>query len=96
LIITEPKYPHFFVCKRTGFFHEDLRDFCKNDSESNLESLTVTRVESFCENCESSRVTIFFNVTRVESESPKIVTQVESIESSDSLEYCYHCLVCQL
>ena len=50
--------------------------FCKNDSDSNLESLTVTRVESFCEKRDSSRVTIFLNVTRVESESLKIVTRV--------------------
>jgi len=45
--------------------------FCENDSDSSLESLSVTRVESFCEKRDSSRVTIFFNVTRVESESPK-------------------------
>jgi len=36
----------------------------------------VTRVESFCEKRDSSRVTIFLNVTQVESESPKIVTRV--------------------
>ena len=56
--------------------------FCKNDSDSNLESLTATRVESShsVENMtRSSRVTIFLNVTRVESESPKIVTRVESL-----------------
>jgi len=36
---------------------------------------------------ESSRVTIFLNVTRVESESPKIVTRVEL---SHWLESHYH------
>jgi len=51
--------------------------FCKNDSDSSLESLTVTRVESFCGKYDSCRVTILFNVTQVESESPKIVTRVE-------------------
>jgi len=38
--------------------------------------LIVTRVESFCEKRDSSRVTIFLNVTRVKLESPKIVTRV--------------------
>jgi len=52
--------------------------FCKNDSDSSLESLTLTRVESFCEKGDSSRVTIFLNVTRVESESPKTVTRFEA------------------
>ena len=37
--------------------------FCKNDSS--LESLTVTRVESFSEKRDSSRVTILLKVTRV-------------------------------
>jgi len=37
----------------------------------------VSRVELFCKNV--IRVTIFLNVTRVESESPKIVTRVESL-----------------
>jgi len=41
-----------------------------------LESLIVTRVESFCEKRDSSRVTIFLNVTRVASELPKIVTRI--------------------
>jgi len=41
--------------------------------------MTLTRVESFCEKRDSSRVTIFFNMTRVELESPKIVTRVESL-----------------
>jgi len=41
--------------------------------------MTLTRVESFCEKRDSSRVTIFLNVTRVESESQHIVTRVESL-----------------
>jgi len=57
---------------------EALR-FCKNNSDSSLESLIATRVESFCEKRDSSRVTIFLKVTRVESGSPKIVTRVESL-----------------
>ena len=39
----------------------------------------MTRVESFCEKRDSSRVTIFLNVTRIEFESPKIVNRVESL-----------------
>jgi len=40
----------------------------------------MTRVESFCEKHDSSRATIFLNVIRIESESPKIVTtRVESL-----------------
>jgi len=79
LIITEAKNAHFFVCKRTGFVHQGLRDFVK---------MTLTRVESFCEKRDSSRVTIFLVVTQVESESPKIVTRVES---SCWYESSYHC-----
>jgi len=50
LIITEAKNVYFFVCKRTGFFHQELRDFVK---------ITLIRVESFREKRDSSRVTIF-------------------------------------
>jgi len=39
----------------------------------------VTRAVSFCEKRDSSRVTIFLNVTRVESKSPKIVTRDKSL-----------------
>jgi len=52
---------------------------CKHDSDPILDPLIVTRVESFCEKRDSSRVTIFLNVTRVESKSPKIVTRVQSL-----------------
>jgi len=51
--------------------------FCKNDSDLSFESLSVTRVEPFCEKCDLSRVTIVVNVTRVESEPPKVVTRAE-------------------
>jgi len=37
LIITEAKNAHFFVCKRSGFVHQELRDFVK---------MTLTRVLS--------------------------------------------------
>ena len=53
--------------------------FCKNYSDPILESLIVTRVESFCEKREASPVTILLNVTRIMSESIKIVTQVQSL-----------------
>jgi len=36
-IITEAKNSHFFVCKRTGFVHQEFRDFVK---------MTLTRVSS--------------------------------------------------
>jgi len=71
--------------------------FCKNDSDSNIESLTVTRVESshsvknvtqlesshHFSQCESN---IFPSITRVVSESPIIVTRV--IDSSSSITAC--------
>jgi len=50
-----------------------------SDSDSSLASLIVTRVESFCEKCDWSRVTIVLNVTGVESKSPKIVTRLMSL-----------------
>jgi len=67
-IITEAKNAYFFVCKRTGFVHQELRDFVK---------MTLTRVSShwlWLESSqvilwktwpESSLVSIFLNVTPV-------------------------------
>jgi len=46
LTITEAKIPHFFVCKRTGFVHQELGDFVK---------ITLTRVID----CDSSRVILW-------------------------------------
>ena len=40
LIIIEVKNACFFVCKWTGFIHQE---FCKNDSDSSFESLIVSR-----------------------------------------------------
>jgi len=54
-----------FCANEVGIVHQQLKRFCKNESDSSLESLTVTRVESFCEKRDPSRVTIFLNVTRV-------------------------------
>jgi len=78
-----------FLCMQTNWVcrSEPLR-FCKNDSESSLESLIVTRVESFCEKHDSRRV-----------ESPSFSTWLESsqshqkswLESSHWLESRYHC-----
>ena len=74
-MITEAKNAHVFVCKRTGFVYQEVRDFVK---------MTLTRV-IVCESSrvilwkiwfESIRVTVFLNVTRVEPESPKIVSRV--------------------
>jgi len=80
LIITEAKNANFFMCKRTEFVHEELRDFVK---------MTLARLSSHWLWLESSHsvknVTRFgsshrfLNVTRVESETPKIVTRVESL-----------------
>jgi len=47
LIITKSKNAHFFICKRAGFVYPRLRDFVK---------MTLTRVESFYEKRDSSRV----------------------------------------
>jgi len=76
LIITEEKFS--FLCAQTNWVYpSEAQRFCKNDSDSSIESLTVARVESFCEKCDSSRVNIFLKVTRVAAESPKIVTRVQ-------------------
>jgi len=56
LIITEAKNAYFFVCKPTGFVHQELRDFVKR---------TLTRVSSHWLWLESSHYVK--NVTRVES-----------------------------
>jgi len=57
--------------------------FCKNDSDASLDSLTVTRVESFCEERYSNRVKWKFFSSWLEPKSPKIV-------SSHLLESRYH------
>ena len=60
----------------------NISRFCKINSDLCLESLIVTRVESShsVKKRDSSRVrfNVFLYVTRVESESPKIETRVES------------------
>jgi len=66
------------LCANSCVCPSGAQRFCKNDSDSNLESLTVTRVILWKTWLESCRVTIFLNVTRVVSESPKYVTRVES------------------
>jgi len=55
-MITEAKYANFFMRKRTGFVHEELRDFVK---------MILTRVSSHWLWLESSHYVK--NVTRVES-----------------------------
>jgi len=86
LIITEAKNAYFFVCKRTGFVHQELRDFVK---------MTLNWVAShwlWLEPCHSVK-----NVTRVES--PFFSTWLESspshqklwLETNHWLESRYHC-----
>jgi len=72
LIITEAKNPHFFVCKRTGFVLQELRDFVKT---------ALTRVSSQWLWLESSYSVK--NVTRVET--PSFSTCVESSSSHQKL-----------
>jgi len=72
LIITEAKNGYLFVCTRTGYVHQELRDFAKR---------TLIRVSSHWLWLDSSHSVK--NVTRVESESPKIVTRV--IDSSHAI-----------
>ena len=80
LIITGPKNDHFSVCKQTRFVDQRLWDFAKMTlTPVSSHDCDSSRVEWFCEKRESNRVTIFLNVTRVESESSKIVTRVESL-----------------
>jgi len=72
------------------FVDQRLWDFAK---------MTLTRVESSHSVktwLESSRVTIFLNVTPVESESPKIVTRVKSSRVIDSSHAITSCRFAQL
>ena len=92
LIITEAQMLIFFVWTK-WVCPPRTRRFCENDSDSSFESLTVTRVESFCEKRDLSRVTFFLNVTRIESELTKIATWVDS---RHWLESPYHCLILAL
>jgi len=78
LIITEAKNAHFFKCTRSGFVHQELRDFVKM-ALTRVIDCDSSRVILWKTWLDLSRVTIFLNVTRVESESPKIVTRVESL-----------------
>jgi len=66
LIITEEKMLISLCANEVGLSIRNSRDFVK---------MTLTRVID----CGSIRVTIFLNVTRVKSESPKIVTRVASL-----------------
>jgi len=77
LFVTEAKNAHFFVCKRTGYVHQRLRDFVKR---------TLTQVLSHWLWLESSHSAK--NVIRVES--PFFSTW---LESSHWLESRYHWLV---
>jgi len=47
----------------------------------------VTRVEPFCEKCDSGLVTIFLNVTKSSPSHHK-----SWLKSNHWLESCYHCL----
>ena len=85
LIITEAKNAHFFVCKRTGFVHQELKDIVE---------MTLSRFSSHWLWLESSH--FVKNVTRVES--PFFSTWFESspshhkswLESSHWFESRYH------
>jgi len=60
------------------FCQSDVWRFCENDFDSSLESLIVTRFESFGKKRDSSRITIVSQYDSSLVESPKIVTRVES------------------
>jgi len=76
------KIAQFFVCKRSEFVHQELRDFVK---------MTLIRVSSHWLWLESSRVIlrktwlecsrvpVFLNVTRFESDWPNIMIRVEEL-----------------
>jgi len=49
VINTEVKSAHLFVCKRSGFAHQELRDFVK---------MTLTRVSSYWL-CDSTRIILW-------------------------------------
>ena len=76
-IITKAKNDHVFVCPRTGFVHQELRDFVK---------LTLTRVLSDWVWLESSHS--MKNVTQVEP--PFFSTWLESSHQKPWLESRYH------
>ena len=77
------KKAYFFACKRTVFVNQMAWRFCKNDYDSSLESLIVTRVESFGKNVIRAVSPSFLNVNW--DESPKIMTPVEPLARSDTL-----------
>ena len=60
----------FFVCKRTVFVHQELRDFVK---------MTLTRVSSHWLWLECSQVAIFPNVTGVRVTKNRVLSRVESL-----------------
>ena len=77
-IITGPKNDHFFVCKKLGLLirgSEILQKWLW--LESRVIDCDSSRVILWKR--DSIRVTIFLNLTRVESELPKIMTRVESM-----------------
>jgi len=65
-IITEAKKMSILCVQTNWMFPSRFRDFAK---------MTLTRVVD----CDWNRATIVLNVTRVQSESLKIVTRVESL-----------------
>jgi len=77
-----------FLCvQRNWVYPSGTQRFCKNDSDSSFESLSVTRVESFCEKRNSSRIESPFYSAWLES-SPS--HQNSWLKSSHWLESRYH------
>jgi len=58
LNITEAKNAFLFCVQANWACPSEAQRFCKNDSDLSLETLIVTRVESFCEKRDSSRVRV--------------------------------------
>jgi len=79
LIITEAKNVHFFACKRSGFVHQELRDFVK---------VTLTRVSSSWLWLESGQSVE--NVTRVESPFFSTWLELSPSHQKSWLESRYH------
>ena len=68
--------------------------YCENDSDSSLESLTVTRVESFCEKRDSSRVTIFLNSSRVNDSSHAVTGTASACLTTAELRHIHYNIYC--
>ena len=77
---------HFFLCK--GICLSEAQRFCKNDSDSSLESLVVIRVESFCEKRASSHQFSQRDLSRVRVTKNRDSSRVIDLSHAITDFYC--------